>query len=41
MIHGPFNKFEALMDDAFKRAPHVQDAFLAVLSECAYKLLDE
>jgi len=41
MIHGPFNKFEALMDDAFKRAPHVQDAFSAVLAECAYRLLDE
>ena len=41
MIHGPFNKFEAMMDDAFKRDPHIQVSFLAVLAECAYKLLDE
>jgi hypothetical protein len=41
MIHGPFSKFEAMMDDAFKRAPYVQDAFLAVTADLVYNLVDE
>jgi hypothetical protein len=41
MIHGPFSKFEAMLDDAFKRAPYVQDAFLAVSADLVYKLIDD
>jgi predicted DsbA family dithiol-disulfide isomerase len=41
MIHGPFNKFEAMMHDAFKRASYVESAFHHVLAEQCYKLLDE
>lgn len=41
MIHGPFNKFEAMMADAMKRAPSVSAAFQVVTSELVYKLLDD
>jgi hypothetical protein len=40
MIHGPFNKFEAMMADAFKRDPVVQHAFNVVTAELVFKLLD-
>ena len=41
MIHGPFNKFEAMMADAFKRDPVVKQAFNVVTAELAFKLIDE
>ena len=41
MIYGPFNKFEAMMADAFKRAGYVKAAFEAVTSELVYALLDD
>jgi hypothetical protein len=40
MIHGPFNRFQVMMDDAFKRVPAVKPAFDNVMAELAYKLLD-
>jgi hypothetical protein len=41
VIHGPFNKFEAMIADAIKRAPYVEAAFAAVTAELVYKLVDD
>jgi hypothetical protein len=41
MTHGPFSKFEAMMDFAFKHAPYTKDAFQHIVAEAAYNLLDK
>jgi hypothetical protein len=41
MIHGPFSKFEAMMDDACKRSPYVEKAFQMVTAELVFSLLDD
>ena len=41
MLHGPFNKFEAMMADAFKRSPVIEKAFNVVTAELAFRLIDE
>jgi hypothetical protein len=41
VIHGPFHKFEEMMEDAFKRDPHLQDTFLAIAANSVYALLDD
>jgi hypothetical protein len=41
VIHGPFPKFEQMMEFAFAHAPYTKDAFAHVTADLIFKLIDK